>query len=394
MSFALSPDSPDRKRSLEAETSSDEDETRGGRFKRQALNADAVDRAPRYAVIKDEDSAKSLPHEEGGEKSPPAASDSMREEHTAVEGDSSMESKLVCMRALISTKEAGVVIGKQGRNVADIRQNSGAKVTISELIHGAQDRILSVTGPLDQVAKAFSLVAEKMVSELQAGSEISVGERQTNLRILVPHTKMGWLIGKQGCRIKEIQGYSNARVTAHEGVLPGSTERIIQILGVMDAIHIAIYHIASTLQEYPQRDNFGFVPYRPLPMQMPLPLGGIPGAPPYAIPGPHAFFPPIPPGAMLPMPHHRGAPAPHLPVQMQQIFIPNDMVGAIIGKQGSKINEIRHLSGSQIKIMEPQMGSSERLVTITGNPEQNQMALYLLYSRLESEKARMQGHVR
>ena len=66
----------------------------------------------------------------------------------------------------------------------------------------------------------------------------------------------------------------------------------------------------------------------------------------------------------------------------QQIFIPNDMVGAIIGKGGAKINEIRQLSGSVIKINEPQDNSNERLVTITGPPESNQMALYLLYQRL------------
>lgn len=73
----------------------------------------------------------------------------------------------------------------------------------------------------------------------------------------------------------------------------------------------------------------------------------------------------------------------------QQIFIPNDMVGAIIGKGGTKINEIRQLSGSHIKINEPADNSAERLVTITGTPECNQMALYMLYSRLENEKHRV-----
>lgn len=66
----------------------------------------------------------------------------------------------------------------------------------------------------------------------------------------------------------------------------------------------------------------------------------------------------------------------------QQIFIPNDMVGAIIGKGGAKINEIRQLSGSVIKINEPQDNSNERLVTVTGTQECNQMALYMLYQRL------------
>lgn len=87
-------------------------------------------------------------------------------------------------------------------------------------------------------------------------------------------------------------------------------------------------------------------------------------------PGPHAQAHPQPMTAM-----------PGQPIT-QQIFIPNDMVGAIIGKGGAKINEIRHLSGSVIKINEPQDNSNERLVTITGTQECNQMALYMLYSRL------------
>jgi poly(rC)-binding protein 2/3/4 len=94
--------------------------------------------------------------------------------------------------------------------------------------------------------------------------------------------------------------------------------------------------------------------------------------------------------------------APHNPpqqLQTQQIYIPNDLVGCIIGKGGSKINEIRHMSASQIKIMEPgavglpiagqmphAVDDGERLVVITGQPANIQMAISLLYSRLEQEK--------
>lgn len=81
------------------------------------------------------------------------------------------------------------------------------------------------------------------------------------------------------------------------------------------------------------------------------------------------------------MPQQGGAAFPGQPLT-QQIYIPNDMVGAIIGKGGQKINEIRQLSGSVIKINEPQDNSNERLVTITGTSDCNQMALYLLYQRL------------
>jgi poly(rC)-binding protein 2/3/4 len=98
--------------------------------------------------------------------------------------------------------------------------------------------------------------------------------------------------------------------------------------------------------------------------------GGHVGPQPHA--GPHGQ--PLP-GAAMP-----GAPL------TQQIYIPNDMVGAIIGKGGQKINEIRQISGSVIKINEPQDNSNERLVTITGTEECNRMALYMLYSRLGESK--------
>jgi hypothetical protein len=68
------------------------------------------------------------------------------------------------------------------------------------------------------------------------------------------------------------------------------------------------------------------------------------------------------------------------------------MVGAIIGKGGAKINEIRQLSGSVIKINEPTDNSNERLVTITGTQECNQMALYMLYSRLGKIPRRHNGY--
>lgn len=101
--------------------------------------------------------------------------------------------------------------------------------------------------------------------------------------------------------------------------------------------------------------------------------------------------------------------------QTQQIFVPNDLVGCIIGKGGQKINEVRQMSGSHIKIMEPGAGiaaggsGSERLVTISecvcltngkailnshgpclaaGPPANIQMAVQLLYQRLEQEKLR------
>ncbi|KAL7270066.1 PAB1 binding protein [Rhizina undulata] len=361
------------------------------------------------------------------------------------------ESNWIHMRAVITSAEAATVIGKGGENVTQIRKMSEAKCTVSDYQRGAGERILTVSGAVDAVAKAFGLIIRTLNNEPldQASSPQS---KTYPLRVLIPHILIGSIIGKSGSRIREIQEASGARLNASSACLPLSTERSLVVLGVADAVHIATYYIANTLVEQ-LTERFGGPaasayatrsggPAGPIPggMQVvpyqPQPLHGSYGNPdtykrhnnnaqrtptnPYGIPYLHGPAPapvPQPPihyadpqaasaysgagphqpgqaGVAGPTPQQGAAANPMagmLPGQplTQQIFIPNDMVGAIIGKGGAKINEIRQLSGSVIKINEPQDNSNERLVTITGTQECNQMALYMLYSRLESEKHRI-----
>ncbi|KAK7558184.1 KH domain RNA binding protein [Phyllosticta paracitricarpa] len=362
------------------------------------------------------------------------------------------ESNWLHVRAIISSAEAATVIGKGGENVTQIRRMSGAKCTVSDYSRGAVERILTVSGPVDAVAKAFGLIIRTLNNE-DINSPSTPQSKTYPLRLLIPHILIGSIIGKGGVRIREIQEASGARLNASDSCLPLSTERSLVVLGVADAVHIATYYVGSTLVEQ-LTERFGgpaasayatrsggpagvvpggmqVVPYVPQPAggswghpenfrhkaqaQRNPPSGSYGGAP------MHGQYPqqpqaPVHYGAGSPrhaytgagphqpqqygaphvaQPSHAGQPAQPMQGMMpgqpitQQIFIPNDMVGAIIGKGGAKINEIRQLSGSVIKINEPQDNSNERLVTITGTQECNQMALYMLYSRLESEKHRI-----
>lgn len=67
------------------------------------------------------------------------------------------ESNWIHIRAVISSPEAATVIGKGGENVSQIRRMSGAKCTVSDYSRGAVERILTVSGPQDAVAKVCSL---------------------------------------------------------------------------------------------------------------------------------------------------------------------------------------------------------------------------------------------
>lgn len=67
---------------------------------------------------------------------------------------------------------------------------------------------------------------------------------------------------------------------------------------------------------------------------------------------------------------------------LRTFAISSQLIGCIIGRQGTKINEIRQMSGAQIKIANAMEGSSERQITITGTPANISLAQYLINARL------------
>jgi heterogeneous nuclear rnp K-like protein 2 len=67
------------------------------------------------------------------------------------------------LRAVVTSKEAGVIIGKAGQNVADLRDKTGVRAGVSKVVPGVHDRVLTVTGSLASIADAYGLVADCLV---------------------------------------------------------------------------------------------------------------------------------------------------------------------------------------------------------------------------------------
>merc|ERR1719447_1374339 len=61
-----------------------------------------------------------------------------------------------------------------------------------------------------------------------------------------------------------------------------------------------------------------------------------------------------------------------------QVTVPNDMAGAIIGKGGERIRQIRQKSQADIKFSDSEPGKTDRLITISGSHDQIQYAQYLM----------------
>jgi heterogeneous nuclear rnp K-like protein len=298
------------------------------------------------------------------------------------------------LRALVSTKDAGVIIGKAGKNVAELREQTGVKAGVSKVIQGVHERVLTVTGPVESVAKAYRLIISQLVaSNPSSPINTSPSSSHTTMRLLISHNLMGTIIGRSGLKIKAIQDGSGARMIASKEMLPQSTERIVDVQGSPEAIGLAIEEIGKCLLEDWERGT-GTVLYYPGTAEGKTgPRRSSNGLSPSPYNGSRRSNGDTARRATSPTSQQASVAAqPAANLRTQNISIPSDMVGCIIGRSGTKITEIRRLSGSKISIAKaPHDETGERMFTIVGTPEANEKALFLLYNQLESEKERRVG---
>lgn len=80
------------------------------------------------------------------------------------------EEKTTHVRFLLSNAEAGSVIGKGGSTINDIQSQSGARIQLSrnyEYFPGTNDRVVMVSGRVDDILKAVDLIMIKLLDEVR-----------------------------------------------------------------------------------------------------------------------------------------------------------------------------------------------------------------------------------
>ncbi|KAJ3407834.1 hypothetical protein CcCBS67573_g01534 [Chytriomyces confervae] len=304
----------------------------------------------------------------------------------------------VTLRALVSTKEAGVVIGHGGKNVADIRDETGVKAGVSKVIPGVTERILTITGSFVGVAKAFAMIAKLLVDSPVSQTSPQQFPDCTTIRLLVSHHLIGSVIGKSGSKIKQIQEDSGAKLVVSKDMLHQSTERVVDILGLVKSIEVAVFNLASCIYN-DGKPVVGVIPYQPQAQSSTQPRS-------------NARISFDESGSQNNNSRNgnshnsnrnrnnsndrsNGNSRPNTtvtsdePQTTQTLAVPSDMVGCIIGKGGSFIANIRRQSNAKLRISElEEGGSNERVVTIVGSASSIAKALQLIYEQLEAEKSR------
>ncbi|XP_060931100.1 poly(rC)-binding protein 4-like [Limanda limanda] len=301
------------------------------------------------------------------------------------------------LRLLMHGKEVGSIIGKKGETVKRIREESSARVNISE--GSCPERIITITGSTDSVFRAFTMITFKLEEDLTAlvaNGTIS-SKPPVTLRLVIPASQCGSLIGKGGAKIKEIRESTGAQIQVAGDLLPNSTERGVTISGNQDSVIQCVKLICTVILESPPKG--ATIPYRPSPSPAALLIAGNQA---YTLQNqygiPHSELAKLHQLSMQQGLSPMAQPAQNIIPGMdtnshtsQELLIPNDLIGSIIGRQGTKINEIRQVSGAQIKIGSQLDGTSDRHVTITGTPVNINLAQYLITSCLETAKSTAQA---
>ncbi|XP_021471160.2 poly(rC)-binding protein 4 isoform X5 [Oncorhynchus mykiss] len=302
------------------------------------------------------------------------------------------------LRLLMHGKEVGSIIGKKGETVKRIREESSARVNISE--GSCPERIITITGSTDCVFRAFTMITYKLEEDLTtlvANGTIS-NKPPVTLRLVIPASQCGSLIGKGGAKIKEIRESTRAQIQVAGDLLPNSTERGVTILGSQDSVIQCVKLICTVILEVFEASDFS-----PHPLYS-LSQGGLDLHQAYSVPNqygiPHTELAKLHQLSMQqnmqqsPMCQPTTTVLPGMDSNSQtsqELLIPNDLIGSIIGRQGTKINEIRQVSGAQIKIGSQLDGTNDRHVTITGTPVSINLAQYLITSCLETAKSTAQA---
>lgn len=280
--------------------------------------------------------------------------------------DNAVASALINFRLLVSSKEAGCLIGQSGAVIDSIRAETNTRAGMSKIVPGTYERILTVSGTLDDTAKAISYFAQALVNA-SAESNFSyshfplkqllaipnIDGETTALRLLIPNAQMGTLFGSRGVRIQQIQKECNVLMIASKSFLPESNERLVEIQGTVDNLYDALRIILRCLIE-DFSSSVGTTHYVPKASNSRTSTNN----------------------SKRSITH--------------TMAFSNDIVGALIGKNGARIQGVRKVSGAFIGISDEEDELDNRTFTITGPPKAVEKAETLLRLNLEREQQRRQ----
>ncbi|XP_075483093.1 KH domain-containing protein At4g18375-like [Primulina tabacum] len=332
--------------------------------------------------------------------------------------DENGNDELIVYRILCPDGVIGSVIGKSGKVINSIRQESRAKVKVVDPFPGAKDRVILTycyvrdkedvevddefnnNKPLSPAQDALLKVHAAIANAVATVGESDGKNRdrsQEGCQLLVPASQSSNIIGKSGATIKKLRNKTrtNIKVIAKDISDPShfcalEFDNFVQISGDSEAVKKALFAISAIMHKFAPKEIIPLdtsIPEAPpsiiIPADVPIypATGHYPNvdsiAPARSIPSilGHTNTLDIPgyTDAGTSWPVYSSA----IPVvsgyggssQAEELIVkvvcPGNVIGRVIGKGGSSIRNIRQDSGARVDVEDPKPKHNECIIVVT-----------------------------
>lgn len=167
------------------------------------------------------------------------------------------------LKILVPAVAAGAIIGKGGETIGQLQKETNARVKMSkanDFYPGTSERVCLISGSVDGIMRINEFIMEKIKEKPDPNAKMAIdfdnkqpAEREKQVKILVPNSTAGMIIGKAGSYIKHIKEESGAYVQISQKSLDHAlAERCITVIGDYEYNKKACQMILAKIVEDPQ----------------------------------------------------------------------------------------------------------------------------------------------
>uniref|UniRef100_A0A8C2K9S9 Insulin-like growth factor 2 mRNA binding protein 1 n=1 Tax=Cyprinus carpio TaxID=7962 RepID=A0A8C2K9S9_CYPCA len=158
----------------------------------------------------------------------------------------------VPLKVLAHNNFVGRLIGKEGRNLKKVEQDTDTKITISplqDLTLYNPERTITVKGSIEACCLAEQEIMKKVREAYDNDVAAMNASEQETVHVYIPAQAVGALIGKKGQHIKQLSRFAGASIKIAPAEAPDSKMRMVIVTGPPEAQFKAQGRIYGKLKE-------------------------------------------------------------------------------------------------------------------------------------------------